>query len=72
MRIQIVTVGLLAADSAFAQITPVNSAPHNVVRNMAALAREGVYLVNSHSVFPTFPTANATAIATARLGGQLN
>ena len=32
--------------------------------NMAALAREGVSLANSHSLFPTFTTANASAIAT--------
>jgi hypothetical protein len=88
MRIQIfLTAGLLAAGSAFAQVAPVPSAPHNVVifvadglrsrmvndqtaRNMAALAREGVYLVNSHSLFPTFTTANASAIATGHYLGD--
>jgi hypothetical protein len=39
-------------------------------RNMAALAREGVYLVNSHSLFPTFTTANASAIATGHYLGD--
>ncbi len=32
--------------------------------NMAALAREGVTLANGHSIFPTFTTANASAMAT--------
>jgi predicted AlkP superfamily pyrophosphatase or phosphodiesterase len=32
--------------------------------NIAALAREGVALVNGHSLFPTFTTANASAIST--------
>jgi hypothetical protein len=32
--------------------------------NMAALARAGVSLVNSHSLFPTFTMANASAIST--------
>jgi arylsulfatase A-like enzyme len=31
---------------------------------MAAIAREGVSLRNSHALFPTFTTANASAIAT--------
>ena len=39
-------------------------------RNMAALAREGVYLVNSHSLFPTLTTANASAMATGHYLGD--
>ena len=38
--------------------------------NMAALARQGVHLVNSHSVFPTFTMANASAIATGHQLGD--
>jgi hypothetical protein len=37
---------------------------------MAALAREGVTLRNSHSVFPTFTTANASAMATGHMLGD--
>src|SRR6202046_1238163 len=37
---------------------------------MAALAREGVSLRNSHSLFPTFTTANASAMATGHLLGD--
>jgi hypothetical protein len=38
--------------------------------NLAALAREGVALVNSHSIFPTFTTANASAMATGHYLGD--
>lgn len=38
--------------------------------NMAALARAGVSLVNSHSVFPTLTMVNAAAIATGHLPGD--
>ncbi len=38
--------------------------------NMAALAREGVALVNGHSLFPTFTTANASAMATGHFLGD--
>ena len=38
--------------------------------NLAALARQGVSLVNSHSVFPTFTMANASAIATGHYPGD--
>jgi hypothetical protein len=38
--------------------------------NMAALARDGVALVNGHSLFPTFTTANASAIATGHYLGD--
>jgi hypothetical protein len=37
---------------------------------MAALAREGVSLRNSHSLFPTFTTANASALATGHMLGD--
>jgi Type I phosphodiesterase / nucleotide pyrophosphatase len=43
---------------------------HNTAPNMAALAQEGVYLVNSHSLFPTFTMANASAIATGHYLGD--
>ena len=38
--------------------------------NIAALAREGVALVNGHSLFPTFTTANASAMATGHYLGD--
>ncbi len=38
--------------------------------NFAALARQGVTLVNSHSLFPTFTMANASAIATGHYLGD--
>jgi arylsulfatase A-like enzyme len=38
--------------------------------NMAALAREGVMLANGHSIFPTFTTANASAMATGHFLGD--
>src|SRR5581483_10917416 len=37
---------------------------------MAALAREGVSLRNSHSLYPTFTTANASAMATGHMLGD--
>ncbi len=37
---------------------------------MAALAREGVYLRNGHALFPTFTTANASAMATGHMLGD--
>ena len=37
---------------------------------MAAIAREGVSLRNSHSLFPTFTTANASAMATGHALGD--
>jgi hypothetical protein len=37
---------------------------------MAAIAREGVSLRNSHSLFPTFTTANASAMATGHMLGD--
>src|SRR5580658_293794 len=38
--------------------------------NMAALARQGVALVNSHSLYPTLTMANASAIATGHYLGD--
>jgi hypothetical protein len=38
--------------------------------NMAALAREGVLLANGYSIFPTFTTANASAMATGHYLGD--
>jgi hypothetical protein len=38
--------------------------------NLAALARQGVSLVNSHSVFPTLTMANASAMATGHYLGD--
>ena len=37
---------------------------------MASIAREGVSLRNSHSLFPTFTTANASAMATGHMLGD--
>jgi hypothetical protein len=37
---------------------------------MAAIAREGVSLLNSHALFPTFTTANASAMATGHMLGD--
>ncbi|MCW6507902.1 alkaline phosphatase family protein [Hyphomicrobiales bacterium BP6-180914] len=38
--------------------------------SMAALARQGVWMKNSHSLFPTFTTANASAMATGHYLGD--
>src|SRR5579862_324181 len=38
--------------------------------NMAALARQGVALVNSHAMYPTLTMANASAIATGHYLGD--
>src|ERR1700727_3803311 len=37
---------------------------------MAAMARDGVSLRNSHALFPTFTTANASGMATGHLLGD--
>ena len=37
---------------------------------LAALAREGVSLRNSHALFPTFTTANASSMATGHMLGD--
>ena len=55
---------LFVPDGLRAQIVDEKSAP-----NLAALRAEGVNFSNSHSLFPTFTTANASALATGhRLG----
>src|SRR6516165_9039363 len=41
-----------------------------VAPTMAALAREGVTLRNSHAMFPTFTTANAASLATGHTPGD--
>ncbi len=38
--------------------------------NMSTLARQGVYLVNGHALFPTFTTANSSGIATGHQLGD--
>jgi hypothetical protein len=38
--------------------------------NMARLAHDGVYFANSHSLYPTFTTANASALATGHYLGD--
>jgi predicted AlkP superfamily pyrophosphatase or phosphodiesterase len=38
--------------------------------NLAALARDGVSLRNSHALFPTFTTANASGMATGHMLGD--
>jgi hypothetical protein len=43
---------------------------HDTAPNLSALAQQGVYLVNSHSLFPTFTMANASAIATGHYLGD--
>ncbi len=43
---------------------------HTTAPTMAALAREGVDLRNSHSLFPTFTTANASGMATGHQLGD--
>ena len=52
-------VVLFVADGLRARMVDDATAP-----TMAALARAGVSLRNSHSLFPTFTTANASAMAT--------
>jgi len=58
-------VVIFVADGLRSRAVDDNTAP-----NMAALARQGVFLVNSHSVFPTFTMANASAIATGHQLGD--
>jgi hypothetical protein len=58
-------VVIFVADGLRARSVNDASAPH-----MAALAREGVALINGHSLFPTFTTANASAIATGHYLGD--
>ena len=58
-------VVLFVADGLRAAVVDATTAP-----TMAAMAREGVYLRNSHALFPTFTTANASAMATGHLLGD--
>jgi len=46
------------------------SVNHDTAPNLFALAQQGVYFVNSHSLFPTFTMANASAIATGHYLGD--
>jgi len=58
-------VVLFVADGLRSRMVDDTTAP-----TMAALAREGVSLRNSHSLFPTFTTANASAMATGHMLGD--
>jgi len=46
------------------------SVNHDTAPNLFALAQQGVHFVNSHSLFPTFTMANASAIATGHYLGD--
>jgi arylsulfatase A-like enzyme len=56
---------LFVADGLRARMVDASTAP-----TMAALARDGVDLRNSHALFPTFTTANASAMATGHMLGD--
>ena len=56
---------IFVADGLRGKIVDDATAPH-----LAALRDEGVYFPNSHSVFPTFTTANASTIATGHQLGD--
>jgi hypothetical protein len=58
-------VVLFVADGLRFRIVDDHTAP-----TMAALAREGVSLRNSHALFPTFTTANASSMATGHMLGD--
>src|SRR6202023_2276260 len=58
-------VVLFVADGLRARMVDDTTAP-----TMAAIAREGVSLRNSHALFPTFTTANASAMATGHMLGD--
>ena len=58
-------VVLFVADGLRSRIVDDNTAP-----TMAAIARNGVSLRNSHALFPTFTTANASAMATGHMLGD--
>jgi hypothetical protein len=58
-------VVLFVADGLRSRVVDDTTAPA-----MAAMAREGVSLRNSHSLFPTFTTANASAMATGHMLGD--
>jgi arylsulfatase A-like enzyme len=58
-------VVLFVADGLRARMVDDTTAP-----TLAALAREGVNMRNSHALFPTFTTANASAFATGHMLGD--
>ena len=58
-------VVLFVADGLRSRIVDDRTAP-----TMAAIARNGVSLRNSHALFPTFTTANASAMATGHMLGD--
>jgi Type I phosphodiesterase / nucleotide pyrophosphatase len=58
-------VVLFVADGLRSRMVDDSTAP-----TMAAIAREGVSLRNSHSLFPTFTTANASGMATGHQLGD--
>ena len=58
-------VVLFIADGLRFRMVDDRSAP-----TMAAIARDGVSLRNSHALFPTFTTANASAMATGHMLGD--
>ena len=58
-------VVLFVADGLRSRIVDDSTAP-----TMAAIARNGVSLRNSHALFPTFTTANASAMATGHMLGD--
>src|ERR1700733_15310804 len=55
-------VVLFVADGLRSRMVDEATAP-----TMAAMAREGVYRRNGHPLFPTFTTANASAMATGHM-----
>jgi hypothetical protein len=58
-------VVLFVADGLRSRMVDDSTAP-----TMAEIAREGVSLRNSHALFPTFTTANASAMATGHMLGD--
>jgi hypothetical protein len=58
-------VVLFVSDGLRARMVDDQTAP-----TMAAIARDGVSLRNGHSLFPTFTTANASAMATGHMLGD--
>jgi Type I phosphodiesterase / nucleotide pyrophosphatase len=58
-------VVLFVADGLRSRMVDDRTAP-----TMAAMARDGVSLRNSHALFPTFTTANASAMATGHMLGD--
>src|SRR5271163_5323043 len=58
-------VVLFVADGLRSRMVDDTTAP-----TMAAIARDGVSLRNSHSLFPTFTTANASGMATGHALGD--